>query len=99
MLYSDVVKTFELAIPVSTELHAFGVSEVRVFIKEHRDVFSLFLFFFSCSPYLVTCVAYPFLQWSYGFYLIHIQGQNGLEVYCKTKDLKKKWLEQFQMAL
>lgn len=39
------------------------------------------------------------MQWSYGFYLIHIQGQNGLEVYCKTKDLKKKWLEQFQMAL
>uniref|UniRef100_A0A8B9M201 Vav guanine nucleotide exchange factor 3 n=1 Tax=Accipiter nisus TaxID=211598 RepID=A0A8B9M201_9AVES len=38
-------------------------------------------------------------KWSYGFYLIHIQGQNGLEVYCKTKDLKKKWLEQFQMAL
>ncbi|KAJ7412024.1 Guanine nucleotide exchange factor VAV3 [Pitangus sulphuratus] len=38
-------------------------------------------------------------KWSYGFYLIHIQGENGLEVYCKTKDLKKKWLEQFQMAL
>ncbi|NXU56986.1 VAV3 factor, partial [Turnix velox] len=38
-------------------------------------------------------------KWSYGFYLIHIQGQNGLEFYCKTKDLKKKWLEQFQMAL
>ncbi|XP_062834008.1 guanine nucleotide exchange factor VAV3 isoform X2 [Anolis carolinensis] len=38
-------------------------------------------------------------KWSYGFYLIHIQGQNGLELYCKTKDLKKKWLEQFEMAL
>ncbi|XP_073212949.1 guanine nucleotide exchange factor VAV3 isoform X3 [Lepidochelys kempii] len=38
-------------------------------------------------------------KWSYGFYLIHIQGQNGLEFYCKTKDLKKKWLEQFEMAL
>ncbi|XP_075414948.1 guanine nucleotide exchange factor VAV3 [Tenrec ecaudatus] len=38
-------------------------------------------------------------KWSYGFYLIHIQGQNGLEFYCKTKDLKKKWLEQFDMAL
>lgn len=40
-----------------------------------------------------------FSQWSYGFYLIHTQGQNGLEFYCKTKDLKKKWLEQFEMAL
>ncbi|KAH0618360.1 hypothetical protein JD844_017475 [Phrynosoma platyrhinos] len=38
-------------------------------------------------------------KWSYGFYLIHVQGQNGLELYCKTKDLKKKWLEQFEMAL
>uniref|UniRef100_A0A7N4PC13 Vav guanine nucleotide exchange factor 3 n=1 Tax=Sarcophilus harrisii TaxID=9305 RepID=A0A7N4PC13_SARHA len=38
-------------------------------------------------------------KWSYGFYLIHTQGQNGLEFYCKTKDLKKKWLEQFEMAL
>lgn len=38
-------------------------------------------------------------KWSYGFYLIHIHGQNGLELYCKTKDLKKKWLEQFEMAL
>ncbi|KAB0356364.1 hypothetical protein FD754_000520 [Muntiacus muntjak] len=38
-------------------------------------------------------------KWSHGFYLIHIQGQNGLEFYCKTKDLKKKWLEQFEMAL
>ncbi|XP_036129272.1 guanine nucleotide exchange factor VAV3 isoform X2 [Molossus molossus] len=38
-------------------------------------------------------------KWSYGFYLIHTQGHNGLEFYCKTKDLKKKWLEQFEMAL
>ncbi|XP_019357626.1 PREDICTED: guanine nucleotide exchange factor VAV3 [Gavialis gangeticus] len=38
-------------------------------------------------------------KWSYGFYLIHLHGQNGLEFYCKTKDLKKKWLEQFEMAL
>ncbi|ETE70575.1 Guanine nucleotide exchange factor VAV3 [Ophiophagus hannah] len=38
-------------------------------------------------------------KWSYGFYLIHTQGQNGLELYCKTKDLKEKWLEQFEMAL
>ncbi|XP_053324851.1 guanine nucleotide exchange factor VAV3 [Spea bombifrons] len=38
-------------------------------------------------------------KWSYGFYLTHIQGQNGFEFYCKTRDLKKKWLEQFEMAL
>ncbi|KAM4641367.1 guanine nucleotide exchange factor VAV3 isoform 2-T2 [Discoglossus pictus] len=38
-------------------------------------------------------------KWSHGFYLTHIQGQNGFEFYCKTKDLKKKLLEQFEMAL
>lgn len=62
----------------------------------------LFFFFFFSFPFFITddlCIANLFMQWSYGFYLIHIQGQNGLEVYCKTKDLKKKWLEQFQMAL
>ncbi|XP_044158107.1 guanine nucleotide exchange factor VAV3 isoform X1 [Bufo gargarizans] len=38
-------------------------------------------------------------KWSYGFYLTHVQGQNGFEIYCKTRDLKKKLLEQFTMAL
>ncbi|KAM4721082.1 guanine nucleotide exchange factor VAV3 [Rhinophrynus dorsalis] len=38
-------------------------------------------------------------KWSHGFYLTHIQGQNGFEFFCKTKDLKKKLLEQFEMAL
>ncbi|XP_068096147.1 guanine nucleotide exchange factor VAV3 isoform X3 [Hyperolius riggenbachi] len=38
-------------------------------------------------------------KWSYGFYLIHTHGQNGFEFYCKTRDLKKKLLEQFSMAL
>uniref|UniRef100_A0A4W3HZN5 Vav 3 guanine nucleotide exchange factor b n=1 Tax=Callorhinchus milii TaxID=7868 RepID=A0A4W3HZN5_CALMI len=38
-------------------------------------------------------------KWSHGFYLTHLHGQNGFEFFCKTKDLKKKWLEQFEMAL
>ncbi|XP_075473148.1 guanine nucleotide exchange factor VAV3 isoform X2 [Ascaphus truei] len=38
-------------------------------------------------------------KWTYGFYLTHIQGQKGFEFYSKTKDLKKKLLEQFEMAL
>ncbi|XP_030062110.1 LOW QUALITY PROTEIN: guanine nucleotide exchange factor VAV3 [Microcaecilia unicolor] len=38
-------------------------------------------------------------KWSYGFYLTHIEGQNGFEFYFKTKDWKKKWIEQFEMAL
>lgn len=39
------------------------------------------------------------LQWSYGFYLTHNQGQSGFEFFFKTKELKKKWLEQFTMAM
>lgn len=72
-------------------------------IKERTKMSVFFLSFFLFEfPFCITddrCIARLLTQWSYGFYLIHIQGQNGLEVYCKTKDLKKKWLEQFQMAL
>uniref|UniRef100_A0A8C7VIS3 Vav guanine nucleotide exchange factor 3 n=1 Tax=Oncorhynchus mykiss TaxID=8022 RepID=A0A8C7VIS3_ONCMY len=38
-------------------------------------------------------------KWSYGFYLTHNQGQSGFELFFKTKELKKKWLEQFGMAI
>ncbi|XP_067833290.1 guanine nucleotide exchange factor VAV3-like, partial [Heptranchias perlo] len=38
-------------------------------------------------------------KWSHGFYLTDLNGQNGFEFFCKTKELKKKWLEQFAMAL
>uniref|UniRef100_A0AAR2J748 Vav guanine nucleotide exchange factor 3 n=1 Tax=Pygocentrus nattereri TaxID=42514 RepID=A0AAR2J748_PYGNA len=40
-----------------------------------------------------------FTPWSYGFYLTHNQGQSGFEFFFKTKELKKKWLEQFGMAI
>ncbi|XP_038649504.1 guanine nucleotide exchange factor VAV3-like isoform X2 [Scyliorhinus canicula] len=43
--------------------------------------------------------SFSVMQWSHGFYLTHVHGQNGFEFFCKTKDLKKKWLEQFGMAL
>lgn len=38
-------------------------------------------------------------KWCHGFYLTHNQGQNGFEFFFKTKELKKKWQEQFGMAL
>lgn len=44
-------------------------------------------------------VPLPVLQWSYAFYLTHKQGQSGFEFFFKTKELKKKWLEQFDMAM
>uniref|UniRef100_A0A8L0DRL7 Vav guanine nucleotide exchange factor 3 n=1 Tax=Oncorhynchus mykiss TaxID=8022 RepID=A0A8L0DRL7_ONCMY len=38
-------------------------------------------------------------KWSYGLYLAHDQGQSGFEFFFKTKELRKKWLEQFGMAI
>ncbi|RXN25835.1 guanine nucleotide exchange factor VAV3-like protein [Labeo rohita] len=38
-------------------------------------------------------------KWCYGFYLTHQQGQTGFEFLFKTKELKKKWLDQFEMAI
>lgn len=39
------------------------------------------------------------LQWSYGFYLIHLQGKQGFQFFCKTEETKRKWMEQFDMAM
>lgn len=45
-----------------------------------------------------TCPPSP-PQWSYGFYLIHLQGKQGFQFFCKTEDTKRKWMEQFEMAM
>ncbi|XP_066508331.1 guanine nucleotide exchange factor VAV3-like isoform X2 [Hoplias malabaricus] len=38
-------------------------------------------------------------KWCYGFYLSHQQVASRFEFFFKTKELKKKWLDQFQMAM
>ncbi|XP_069367941.1 guanine nucleotide exchange factor VAV3-like isoform X7 [Paralichthys olivaceus] len=38
-------------------------------------------------------------KWCYGFYVTHQQGYNGFELFFKTRELKKKWLDQFEMAI
>ncbi|XP_041098858.1 guanine nucleotide exchange factor VAV2-like isoform X2 [Polyodon spathula] len=38
-------------------------------------------------------------KWSYGFYLIHLQGKQGFQFFCKAEDTKRKWMEQFEMAM
>uniref|UniRef100_A0A3B3DV12 Vav 2 guanine nucleotide exchange factor n=1 Tax=Oryzias melastigma TaxID=30732 RepID=A0A3B3DV12_ORYME len=38
-------------------------------------------------------------MWSYGFYLIHLQGKQGFQFFCKTEDNKRIWMEQFEMAM
>lgn len=38
-------------------------------------------------------------KWCYGFYVTHQQGHAGFELCFKTRELKKKWLDQFEMAI
>ncbi|XP_075041808.1 guanine nucleotide exchange factor VAV2 isoform X1 [Mixophyes fleayi] len=38
-------------------------------------------------------------MWSYGFFLIHLKGKQGFQFFCKTDDMKRKWMEQFEMAM
>ncbi|PIN98045.1 hypothetical protein AB205_0112300, partial [Aquarana catesbeiana] len=38
-------------------------------------------------------------KWSYGFFLVHLQGKQGFQFFCKTDDMKRKWMEQFEMAM
>lgn len=47
---------------------------------------------------LTMCVFVP-EQWSHVFLLLDGYGGSGYDLYFKTRELKKKWLEQFEMAL
>uniref|UniRef100_A0A8C6XP12 Vav guanine nucleotide exchange factor 1 n=1 Tax=Naja naja TaxID=35670 RepID=A0A8C6XP12_NAJNA len=38
-------------------------------------------------------------KWTHMFFLIELNGFSGYELYFKTRELKKKWMEQFEMAL
>ncbi|KAJ8379787.1 hypothetical protein SKAU_G00005650 [Synaphobranchus kaupii] len=38
-------------------------------------------------------------MWSYGFYLIQLLGKQGFQFFCKTEEMKRKWMEQFEMAM
>lgn len=55
----------------------------------------------QCCVLLPRChqLSPVLLQWSYGFYLIHLQGKQGFQFFCKTEEMKRKWMEQFEMAM
>nr|XP_021532442.1 proto-oncogene vav [Aotus nancymaae] len=56
-----------------------------------------------CAPTLRRSSAFSLssasLQWSHMFLLIEDQGAQGYELFFKTRELKKKWMEQFEMAI
>ncbi|KAJ0023070.1 hypothetical protein NQD34_015204 [Periophthalmus magnuspinnatus] len=64
-------------------------------VYEMREVIDLHLFKITNNPTSDK----ESRKWSYGFYLTHNQGQSGFEFFFKTKELKKKWLERFGMAI
>ncbi|XP_055364029.1 guanine nucleotide exchange factor VAV3 isoform X2 [Betta splendens] len=64
-------------------------------VYEMREVIDLYLFKITNNPTSDK----ENRKWSHGFYLTHNQGQSGFEFFFKTKELKKKWLEQFGMAI
>lgn len=87
-----------------------GVKHGHIYSK-HLQISSIFwhTYAFTSSP--STCISLPSLphsfslsrslslQWSYGFYLIHLQGKQGFQFFCKTEETKRKWMEQFDMAM
>ncbi|KAG8014328.1 Guanine nucleotide exchange factor VAV3 [Nibea albiflora] len=62
---------------------------------EMKDILDLNYFKITNNP---TCDREA-KKWCYGFYVTHQQGHNGFEFFFKTRELKKKWLDQFEMAV
>lgn len=59
-----------------------------------------FCFSLPSTHLSAICSSFTFSpQWSYGFYLIHLQGKQGFQFFCKTEETKRKWMEQFDMAM
>ncbi|KAM7370102.1 hypothetical protein PAMP_011383 [Pampus punctatissimus] len=87
--------------PLSNYGRPKGDGEVRVASVDKRAKQDRHIFLFDAA--VIVCKRrgdnYEMKEWSHGFYLTHNQGQSGFEFFFKTKELKKKWLEQFGMAI
>lgn len=91
--------SFCISLSPSVSLHPVSFSSCPLLL--HLSVVRTLNLFIRCRfIFCLKCVCLSLLlQWSYGFYLTHNQGQSGFEFFFKTKELKKKWLEQFGMAM
>lgn len=79
----------------SSEQHAVH----NVCISEHNWKIDLKMQMRSILYEHISFLCCCFWQWCYGFFLTHQQGQIGFEFLFKTSELKKKWLDQFEMAM
>lgn len=50
----------------------------------------------ACGAFILNPAS---LQWTHMFLLIEDHGAQGYELFFKTRELKKKWMEQFEMAM
>ncbi|XP_029140691.1 guanine nucleotide exchange factor VAV2 isoform X5 [Protobothrops mucrosquamatus] len=62
---------------------------------EQRDILELLCYKMTDDPTNNKDIK----KWSYGFYLTHLQGKQGFQFFCKTEEMKRKWMEQFEMAI
>nr|CAC87124.1 vav-3 protein [Tetraodon nigroviridis]CAD27362.1 vav-3 protein [Tetraodon nigroviridis] len=62
---------------------------------EMKDILDLHFFKVTNNPTSDREVK----KWCCGFYLTHHQGHTGFELFFKTRELKKKWLDRFEMAI
>ncbi|KAJ6652845.1 hypothetical protein lerEdw1_010563 [Lerista edwardsae] len=71
------------------------VCKRRGYNYEQKDIIELLCYKMTDDPTNNKDIK----KWSYGFYLTHLQGKQGFQFFCKTEDMKRKWMEQFEMAM
>ncbi|XP_062975172.1 proto-oncogene vav [Elgaria multicarinata webbii] len=81
--------------------YAFLLDKALLICKRKGDSYDMKKFV-NLSSYQVrddSSVEKDNKKWTHMFVLIELNGSSGYELYFKTRELKKKWMEQFEMAL
>lgn len=92
-------ETFELKEII--ELQNYQIRDETTGEKDNKKVFLLLCgtkYNQTVSIKLTVCVCVC-EQWSYLFLLLDCYGKWGYDLFFKTRELKKKWMEQFEMAM
>ncbi|ETE65745.1 Proto-oncogene vav, partial [Ophiophagus hannah] len=81
--------------------YGFLLDKALLICKRKGDSYEMKIFVDLCN-YQVrddSCTEKDNKKWTHTFVLIELNGFSGYELYFKTRELKKKWMEQFEMAL
>lgn len=96
-------ETFELKEII--ELQNYQIRDETSGEKDNKKVFLLLCSSTYTRQASIKLIVFLFVcvcvceQWSYLFLLLDCNGRCGYDLFFKTRELKKKWLEQFEMAL